>query len=264
MENTLYNIIGENYNSTRQADPLIADTIYKKVITNPDGLYMDIGCGTGNYSIALANKGVKVFGIDPSQKMLDTAHDKAPEIKWVQGKAEDLPIIDEFIDGAFGTLTLHHWEDLAKGFSELYRTLKKGGKVTFFTSTPEQMEGYWLNHYFPEMLASSIAKMPSLENIEAAAVNAGFKTLSTEKYFVSVSDTLKDHFLYVGKNKPELYFNKDVRRGISSFAALSNADEVNNGLERLKADIENKNFASVVKRYENNNGDYLFVTFIKP
>ncbi len=256
-QNVLYDIIGTGYNSTRQADPYITDKLFQFLSPQADGLYLDIGCGTGNYTIALANKGLSFYGVEPSEEMLKTARLRDSNIKWFNGKAESLPFSDNMFGGVIATLTVHHWTDLEKAFGEIYRVLKQDGKLVIFTATPEQMEGYWLNHYFPKMLEDSIVQMPSFESIKDAASCAGLIIEGTEKYFIR--DDQKDLFLYAGKNKPELYLDDDIRKGISSFAALANAAEVKQGICILKEDMDSGKLKEVKAKYENDQGDYLFI-----
>ena len=123
------------------------------------------------------------------------------------------------------------------------------------------MKGYWLNKYFPKMLKESIAQMPTFVQIENATENAGFKSIKTEKYFIQ--NDLEDLFLYAGKNRPELYLDEDVRKGISSFANLSIKEEVKNGLNDIKNDIETNKINQIISDYKNNDGDYLFVVIEK-
>jgi len=259
MANAIYDTIGENYNLTRRADKYIAGKIASALADAK--CILDIGCGTGNYTLALADERRKLFGADPSEKMLELAKNRDLTISWHKATAENLPFDNGFFDGVFGTLTLHHWNNLPLAFSELNRVLQRCGKAFFFTATPDQMRGYWLNHYFPRMMEKSIKQMPSFDLIQRSVVNAGFKMGLPEAYFVA--DDLEDHFLYVGKNRPELYFDEATRAGISSFAALENSEEVAIGLKRLKKDLQNGNFAEVQREYENIIGDYLFITMIK-
>jgi len=60
---------------------------------------LDVGCGTGNYSIELAHMGLEVVGIDPSGNMLKIAREKTEkeglDIKFVLGTAESLPFNDD-------------------------------------------------------------------------------------------------------------------------------------------------------------------------
>ena len=261
MNEKSYDIIGTDYNSTRKADPVIADRLYYLLNPDSDKLYLDIGCGTGNYTIALAERGLRFYGVDPSEIMLKVARSGNQKIKWLLGSAEQIPASDNIFDGVIAILTVHHWADIKQSLKDIYRVLKKSGKIVFFTSTPEQMKGYWLNHYFPKMLRSSIIKMPSFDLLNDVSTSAGFEIISTEKY--SIKDDLQDHFLYVGKNKPELYFIKKIREGISSFSVLGYEKEVAQGLLKLHSDIKNGAFEAIKIHYDNNLGDYLFITLEK-
>lgn len=257
----VYDKIGEQYDDTRCADPYLLSRIQALLNPDSDGLYLDIGCGTGNYTGALAERGFSFYGIDPSEKMLATAAKNYPQVCWRRGVAEQVPATTRRFDGAIATLTIHHWSDLPGAFAELFRVLKNKARMVVFTSTPEQMHGYWLNYYFPAMLKASIKQMPALSHIESAALAAGFWMGDVEVY--NVQDDLKDHFLYAGKNRPELYFHPGVRRGISSFAALANAGEVAYGLARLKEDIDSGHFKNIQAKYRNHTGDYLFLVLQK-
>lgn len=261
MTQLKYDLIGSGYNSTRQADPYLVSRLIHHLQPDKEKLYLDIGCGTGNYTLALAEKGFTLYGVEPSEKMLNEATKRSDKVQWLSGTAENIPAKDQMFAGIIATLTIHHWTNLNKAFSELNRVLLEKGKIVLFTSTPEQMKGYWLNNYFPKMLEASIIQMPSLENIIRAATYAGLEVTNTEKYFIQ--DDLQDHFLYAGKNRPELYLNAQIRSGISSFTALANADEVETGLQKLKTDLENSSFERVKQNYSNDLGDYIFITIEK-
>ncbi|WP_293301261.1 class I SAM-dependent methyltransferase [Pedobacter sp. UBA4863] len=256
-----YNKIGKNYNTTRKADPHLVEKLSRFLPTKTGHLNLDIGCGTGNYTIALANKGFSFVGIDPSEKMLSEAKIRNSDSSWLKGKAERIPAKNNVFNGIIATLTIHHWADLEKAFSEIDRVLCNSGKLILFTSTPEQMRGYWLNHYFPNMLNSSINQMPSLIDIQNAIKQTNLHITQVEKYFVK--EDLQDCFLYIGKNDPTLYFNETIRNGISSFSSLANIEEVALGLLHLKKDLNNEVFYKIKTRYDNELGDYVFITIEK-
>jgi SAM-dependent methyltransferase len=174
-------------------------------------------------------------------------------VKWCQAPAEDIPFNDSMFDGVLATLTIHHWDKLRKGLAEIYRVMKPASRLVIFTSTQEQMKGYWLNHYFPDMMERSIKKMPSRGSILEAAEAQGFSLLAEDLYFIR--DDLEDLFLYAGKNNPEVYFIPEIRKGISSFSNLADAEEIRTGLEVLKSNIQ--------QGFENNSGDYSFYVLEK-
>lgn len=257
-----YDKIGVDYNATRKADPFLVQKLLEHLQPHKKGIYLDIGCGTGNYTNEFQKKGFDFIGIDPSELMLEKAKRKNYQIDWRIGSAEKTDLPHNAVDGIIGSLTIHHWTDLHAGFSELYRVIKPGGKIVIFTSTPKQMKGYWLNQYFPKMLADSIHQMPSFERVETTLTKSGFEIKTTDNYFIQPD--LQDKFLYCGKQNPELYFDPQIRQGISSFSSLAHLAEVEQGLSKLRMDLDNGKIHEVIKSYENDWGDYLYIIGRKP
>ncbi|TYA74219.1 class I SAM-dependent methyltransferase [Seonamhaeicola marinus] len=254
---TKYNTIGKGYNNTRKPDPYLVERMLFHLQPQTALRYLDIGCGTGNYTNEFQKKGYHFIGIDPSEKMLNKAKSKNTQVDYHLGTAENTNLNSESVNGIIGSLTIHHWFSLTKAFTELYRVLKPKGRLVIFTSTPKQMQGYWLNHYFPKMLQDSIVQMPSFEVVKEAMEQANFTIKKTDPYFIQPD--LQDKFLYCGKENPELYFDENIRNGISSFSHLANMAEVEKGLLALRTDIDNGTVKKVMESYENNLGDYLYI-----
>ncbi len=262
MSEPIYNNIGIGYNDNRVADPYIAKRIMEQLQPTADGFYLDIGCGTANYTHHIAQKGFTFHGVDPSDIMLDIAKTKDIGGTFTKATAEQIPFDDSFFDGAIAMLTLHHWKNKQQGLNELYRVLKPNSKLVFFSFTAEQMEGYWLKHYFPEMIKRSGALIiPDEKTMFAMLTEAGFKNINTEKYFVQPD--LQDHFLYSYKFQPEQYLNAEVRKGSSGFTNCCTPEELKKGLKLLEADITSGNINNIIRSYDNDNGDYLFYNAIK-
>lgn len=257
-----YDKIGTGYNDTRRADPYLLSRMVALLAPMPGERFLDVGCGTGNYTRALAERGLDFTGIDPSALMLQKARNLNSSIKWLEGKAEAMPLENGGMDGVLASLTLHHWEHLKAGFREVYRVLKPGGRLVIFSSTPEQMKGYWLWHYFPQMMADSCEQMPGRAEISSALQNGGLILESWEAY--AVREDLQDHFLYVGKNRPELYLDERIRAGISSFAALAYQKEVETGLAALATDIASGQISRIIDQYAHSRGDYAFLRASRP
>jgi ubiquinone/menaquinone biosynthesis C-methylase UbiE len=257
MTKIVYDKIGAAYNETRCADPFLAENMLILLKAVKSGKYLDLGCGTGNYTIAFSEKGFDFDGVDPSDTMLDTARTRNRKLKWQSGSAESIPAPDRSYDGITVMLTLHHWNDLDKAFREMRRVLSSHGCIVIFTSTPQQMKGYWMNHYFPVAMEKSIVNMPDISRIDAASRQAGLAITYSEKYFIRAD--LKDHFLYSGKENPALYFDPRIRSGISTFTLLANKQEVDKGLRQLEIDTRSGKFEEIKNKYRNDAGDYLFI-----
>ena len=107
------------------------------------------------------------------------------------------------------------------------------------------------------MLHDSIVQMPALKKIEKAINKANFEIIGTKKY--AIQPDLQDKFLYCGKHNPAMYFEEAIRHGISSFSALANKTEVENGLADLRKDIDSGEIEQIMQSYENDLGDYLYI-----
>src|SRR4051812_6145732 len=107
MGSAVYDKAGIGYNTTRCADPYLAGRLYEMLSPSPEGVYLDIGCGTANYLTALAAKGVSFYGIDPSETMLKEARAKDNNATFIKASAENIPVDSNFFDGALATFTLH-------------------------------------------------------------------------------------------------------------------------------------------------------------
>jgi ubiquinone/menaquinone biosynthesis C-methylase UbiE len=261
MKTPIYDTIGFGYNNTRSADPFIANQIVAQLQPTNNGIYLDIGCGTANYTHYIAQLGFTFYGIDPSDIMLDIAKTKNIGGTYTKATAEQIPFDDNFFDGAIAMLTLHHWNDKQQGLNELYRVLKPNSKIVFFSFTGEQMEGYWLTYYFPEMTKRSSELIPDENTMSLMLEESGFIDINSKKYFVQ--EDLKDHFLYAFKYKPEMYLNAEIRKGSSGFTSCCTPEEIEHGLKLLEIDITSGNIKNIMKKYENDKGDYIFYNAVK-
>src|SRR5271156_1944801 len=84
---------------------------------------LDLGCGTGRYSAALASHfGARVVAVDPSEKMLIEARKKkAPGVQFVRGFAEAIPLGNSTVDMVFISMVFHHFGDPFRALEECHR-----------------------------------------------------------------------------------------------------------------------------------------------
>ncbi|MDY6811621.1 MAG: methyltransferase domain-containing protein, partial [Actinomycetota bacterium] len=97
---------------------------------------LDIACGTGVVARAARSRvGAtgSVAGLDPNAGMLDVARGLAPEITWIPGRAEALPMADGSYDRVFCQFGLMFFADRAAAVAEMARVLRPGGRVCIAT-----------------------------------------------------------------------------------------------------------------------------------
>jgi len=251
----LYDRIGAGYDTTRRADPYLLSRLIHHLSPHSRGRYIDVGSGTGNYTIAMHQAGVPIIGLELSPIMLNRAREKGPAIAWHNGSADAIPFRSASFDGATCTFVHHHLSDPIAAFKEVRRVLKDGSRFVILNGTAEQLRHYWIVEYFPRALAKGTAPYEKFEVIDMLG-KAGFRIECEEKY--EVRPDLQDLFLYCGKNQPQRYLDPRVRSGISFFADAPDQNEIEDGLERLGADIESGRIAEVMRSYAWDGGDYMF------
>jgi demethylmenaquinone methyltransferase / 2-methoxy-6-polyprenyl-1,4-benzoquinol methylase len=90
---------------------------------------LDACCGTGDLAIAAAREGGTVTGVDFSERMLERARRKAPELEWVRGDLLALPFEDAAFDAATVGFGVRNVDDLERALRELRRVLRPGGRL---------------------------------------------------------------------------------------------------------------------------------------
>jgi ubiquinone/menaquinone biosynthesis C-methylase UbiE len=107
-----------------------------------DEVVLDIGCGVGRLTRALANRARHVYGLDVSQEMLTLARQHNGElsnVEWVHGDGASLAGIgDAAVDGCFSHVVFQHIPDPEVTLAyvrEMGRVLRPGGWALFQVST---------------------------------------------------------------------------------------------------------------------------------
>ena len=98
---------------------------------------VDLGCGTGIASRALARTGARVVGLDPNADMLRAGAATGSDVVYVRGAAEHLPLRDDTMDAATGGQCFH-WFDLDRVLGELARVLRPGAVCIAFWNSRDR------------------------------------------------------------------------------------------------------------------------------
>ena len=141
---------------------------------------LDVGCGTGAFAAALAERGGKVWGIDASPEMLAEAQAKETAARFKQASAEALPFKDGWFERVVMRLSLHHL-DRSRALAEAGRVLVPGGRLVVGTFDPHQFADYWLTRFFPSIARIDAARFPDRPTLERELVKAGFASPTTHR-----------------------------------------------------------------------------------
>lgn len=116
--------------TTREADFLI-----RHLQLQPGDQALDVPCGNGRHAVELAQRGIRVTGVDISVEFLDEARRTAPEVEWVLGDMRALPWRSRF-DGAFcwgNSFGYFDHEGCLRFLDAVARSLKAGGRFAMDT-----------------------------------------------------------------------------------------------------------------------------------
>jgi demethylmenaquinone methyltransferase/2-methoxy-6-polyprenyl-1,4-benzoquinol methylase len=123
---------------------------------------LDIGCGTGDLTMALCKAGFDTFGLDIANKMLKIAREKSSDLnkkdcpipQFFEGSAENLPFSDSVFDAVTISFGIRNFDDREKALKEIFRVLKNNGKLAIleFSEPKNKLWRSLYNIYFSGLL----------------------------------------------------------------------------------------------------------------
>jgi demethylmenaquinone methyltransferase/2-methoxy-6-polyprenyl-1,4-benzoquinol methylase len=162
-------------------------------VVRPGDRVLDGCCGTGDLALACAHAGAAhVTGLDFSERMLERARHKAPELEWVRGDLLELPFADASFDAATVGFGVRNVESLERGLAELRRVLVPGGRLAILEITTPQgvlapFFSLWFDRLVPlvgrllpggsaySYLPASVRRFPSPVGLCERMARAGFR-----------------------------------------------------------------------------------------
>jgi demethylmenaquinone methyltransferase/2-methoxy-6-polyprenyl-1,4-benzoquinol methylase len=166
-----------------------------RAVVRPGNRVLDACCGTGDLGIAARREGGQVTGVDFSERMLERARRKAPEVEWVQADVMELPFDAASFDAVTVGFGVRNVADLEAGLRELRRVLRPGGRLGVLEITrPNGLLRPFFRLWFDVLvplagkvlpggaayayLPASVRRFPGPEDLAGAMRRAGFGQVS--------------------------------------------------------------------------------------
>ena len=178
----------------------------RSVLAQPGSLVVDLCCGTGDLTLALARLSAgKVIGTDFCNPMLLLAHVKvgrgSRRCLLVESDALVLPFRDNSVDAIAVAFGFRNLADYPRGLREMHRVLKPGGKVAIleFSQVRTPLFGrlfrFYFRHILPGLgnwisgvrgaynyLQDSVSRFADQQALVAALEGCGFRKVSYRNF----------------------------------------------------------------------------------
>jgi ubiquinone/menaquinone biosynthesis C-methylase UbiE len=154
-------------------DTVETDLAFKMITVEKGMKVLDVGCGTGNFSIKLAKMGCSVTGIDISDNMLQIARKKAEEenldIQFLHMNLNDLNFNENKFDAVFSMAAFEFVgdEDAPKALEGMLKVVKNGGQVLIGTISSNSSWGnLYQDESFRKNTVFEYAKFKTLDDMK--------------------------------------------------------------------------------------------------
>ena len=109
------------------------DRVWQALALRPGARVLDVGCGSGQWAVALARRGGEVTGVDLSPAMVARAERHAAEagvaVRWHVGEAARVAGPDAAYDAVLARVVLQLVPDVPAALAEFRRVLRPGGRL---------------------------------------------------------------------------------------------------------------------------------------
>jgi demethylmenaquinone methyltransferase / 2-methoxy-6-polyprenyl-1,4-benzoquinol methylase len=196
---TMFDRIAPVYDAMNHAMTIGLDRRWRRLaaeaVVHPGDRVLDVCCGTGDLAISAREAGGEVTGLDFSERMLERARRKAPDVEWLHGDALALPFEDEAFDTVTVGFGVRNLDDLEAGLRELARVLRPGGRLAVLEITRpsgilRSFFRLWFDVLVPlagkllpgggaySYLPASVRRFPGPDDLARALERSGFEGVS--------------------------------------------------------------------------------------
>jgi ubiquinone/menaquinone biosynthesis C-methylase UbiE len=144
------------------------------------GAVLDVACGPGVVTRALAPRAASVVAFDATERMLEKARARCAKaglhnVEFRQGDAEDLPFGDAQFDGVVTRLAIHHFAHPRRALEEMFRVLRPGGTAVIVdVVSSEDAAQSALQNAIERLRDPSHVRMLPASELDACIIASGF------------------------------------------------------------------------------------------
>ena len=144
------------------------------------GVVLDVACGPGIVSAALARQAREVVALDITPEMLTKARARCAaaglhNVTFREGSATELPFPDAAFDAVVTRLSLHHFRAPVRALAEMHRVVRPGGAcVVADVVSSEDAEESALHNAIEVLRDPSHVRMLPASELRALVGGAGF------------------------------------------------------------------------------------------
>ena len=129
----LFDGVADDYDRARPSYP---DELVDRACAGlaPGSRVLEVGCGTGKLTVALAARGFRIDAVDPGQNLLRVARERVSSdaVRFHHGRFEDVDLPAGAFEALFSA-TAFHWVDPDVGWAKAARVLRPGGTLALLT-----------------------------------------------------------------------------------------------------------------------------------
>lgn len=155
-------------NSKEREAVLPPALVLKDIGIGPQTVWADIGCGTGFFTIPLANAVEQVYALDIHTEMLDDLNESLTQlqifnVETLRSGESRFPLSEQLVDGILTSLVLHEVDHPVEFFHELNRILKTEGRLVVIE---------WIKD--PTKMGPPLEHRVSVQQLDDWAITTGF------------------------------------------------------------------------------------------
>jgi ubiquinone/menaquinone biosynthesis C-methylase UbiE len=147
------------------------------------GNLLDVACGPGVVTAAIAPMAASVVAFDATEPMLEKAKGRCARagltnVTFKHGDAENLPFEETQFDGVVTRLAIHHFAHPRRALDEMFRVLRPGGIAVIVDVVSSEVEAESnLQNAIERLRDPSHVRMLPASELDGGLARAGFQIL---------------------------------------------------------------------------------------